>query len=80
MENVEVYTPTSQLIAFLPAQDTSTLSSTQYLITVMAKIDKEVDVLAQMQDAYNNFIESGQVWALLIGLMLGYIFRSFTGF
>lgn len=32
------------------------------------------------QDAFNNFIESGQVWALGIGLILGYIIRSFTAY
>ncbi|ERN40704.1 hypothetical protein KR51_00026900 [Rubidibacter lacunae KORDI 51-2] len=38
------------------------------------------DVLGQMRNAWNNFIESGQVWALIIGLFLGYIFRSFTAY
>lgn len=31
-------------------------------------------------NAWDNFIESGQVWALGIGLILGYIFRSFTAY
>ncbi|MEM9138153.1 MAG: hypothetical protein AAGB01_12530 [Cyanobacteria bacterium P01_F01_bin.42] len=30
--------------------------------------------------ALENFIESGQVWALGIGFVLGYIFRSFTSY
>ena len=35
---------------------------------------------ANVQDALNNFIESGQVWALGIGFILGYIVRSFTAY
>ncbi|MBF2021671.1 MAG: hypothetical protein IGR93_16630 [Hydrococcus sp. C42_A2020_068] len=80
MENLEKQNLRSQFITFLPAKETSTASSAQYAVTIIAKIDKDVDVLAQMQDAFNNFIESGQVWALLIGFVLGYIFRSFTAY
>lgn len=29
-------------------------------------------------DILGNFIESGQVWALLIGLVLGYVIRGIT--
>jgi hypothetical protein len=28
--------------------------------------------------AFDNFIQSGQVWALLLGFVLGYLFRSLT--
>lgn len=35
---------------------------------------------SNVQDALNNFIESGQVWALGIGFILGYIVRSFTAY
>lgn len=40
---------------------------------------REVDVLGQMQQGWNNFVESGQVWALVIGVVVGYMFRFFTG-
>jgi hypothetical protein len=39
---------------------------------------KDVDVIADMQKAFHNFVNSGQAWALLIGLFVGYMFRSFT--
>jgi hypothetical protein len=29
---------------------------------------------------WNKFIESGQVWALLIGIVVGYVMRTFTSF
>ncbi len=35
---------------------------------------------SNMQRAWSNFIESGQVWALLIGVVLGYLFRSLTAY
>lgn len=41
---------------------------------------EDPDVLGQMRDMWNVFIESGQVWALLIGLFLGYLFRTFTSY
>lgn len=55
-------------------------TNSQLAATVLAKVDPELDVIAQMQDAFNNFIDSGQGWALLIGLVLGYLFRSMTAY
>lgn len=40
---------------------------------------QEIDPLGDMQEWWNEFIDSGQVWALIIGVVLGYIFKSFTG-
>jgi hypothetical protein len=40
----------------------------------------ETDVFADTRDWFQNFIESGQVWALLIGFILGYMLRSFTSY
>lgn len=56
----------------------SASSFSQYDNTVVvAQTVKDPEVLQQIQDAWNNFIDSGQVWALLIGLFLGYLFRTF---
>jgi hypothetical protein len=38
------------------------------------------DVFADFRNFFNNFIESGQVWALLIGLIVGYLIRSLTSY
>jgi|GEM_PF-2091121 len=43
---------------------------------VFAQEVRDPDVLGQMQKALQTFIESGQVWALIIGLVLGFGFRS----
>lgn len=45
---------------------------------ILAQSIEDPDVLGQMQKGWNNFINSGQVWALLIGLVIGYMFRSLT--
>ena len=47
--------------------------------SLLAEMSERVDVLGQMQDAWFNFIDSGQVWALLIGSFFGYTFKGFTG-
>ncbi len=45
-----------------------------------AQIVEDPDVIGQMSDAWENFVESGQIWALLIGVFFGYIFANFTRF
>jgi hypothetical protein len=53
-----------------------------YLLSVsslLAQMIDDPDVLGQIQDAWYNFIDSGQVWALLIGTFFGYTFKGFTG-
>jgi hypothetical protein len=80
MEQLQAYSHRSEIMAFLGAKETSVTANPKYTIAVLATIDKDVDVIAQMEEAFQNFIETGQVWALLIGLVLGYIFRSFTAY
>ena len=36
------------------------------------------DMGGDASKAWNNFIKTGQVWALLIGIAVGYLFRSIT--
>ncbi len=40
---------------------------------------EDPDIIGTFQKSWRNFIESGQVWALGIGFVLGYMFRTFTG-
>ncbi len=47
---------------------------------ILAQMVEDPDILGQMSDAWKNFVESGQVWALLIGVFFGYTFASFTRF
>ncbi len=45
---------------------------------LLAQQIEDPQIIEKMQQSWRNFIESGQVWALGIGFVLGYIFRSFT--
>ena len=38
------------------------------------------DILGDISDAWTNFIDSGQVWALIIGIVLGYMIRNLTAY
>lgn len=46
----------------------------------IAQTIQDPDLLGNWQKAFDNFIQSGQVWALLIGFVLGYIFRGLTSY
>jgi hypothetical protein len=47
---------------------------------LMAITDKDVDIIGNFQKAFSNFVKSGQAWALLIGIVAGYMFRGFTSY
>jgi hypothetical protein len=49
------------------------------LLAQSASTLKSIDILADFQNAFKNFIESGQVWALSIGLVIGWVLHSFIG-
>ena len=53
---------------------------TQASWNMLAQTVQDPDVLGQMQKAFNNFIKSGQAWALGIGVVLGYMIKGFTSF
>ncbi|MBR8837389.1 MAG: hypothetical protein DSM106950_26115 [Stigonema ocellatum SAG 48.90 = DSM 106950] len=46
--------------------------------TVVAQQITDPDVLGQIQNAFNHFVKTGQVWAMLIGLVVGYMIRNLT--
>lgn len=48
--------------------------------TVVAQTITDSDLLGTFQKAFNNFIKSGQGWAFLIGLIIGYMIRSLTSY
>ncbi len=47
--------------------------------TVLAQQFNE-DPFANFRAAVDNFIKTGQVWAFLIGLVLGYLIKGFTSY
>jgi hypothetical protein len=36
------------------------------------------DMMGDATKSWNNFVKSGQIWALIIGVAVGYLFRSIT--
>jgi hypothetical protein len=38
------------------------------------------DILANIQNAWSKFVSTGQIWAMLIGIFFGYLFKSMTSF
>ncbi len=54
------------------------LSHSSLNCIVVAQVIKDPDLLGTWNKSFDNFIESGQVWALLIGLVVGYLIRGLT--
>ncbi|WP_149976957.1 hypothetical protein [Microcystis aeruginosa] len=50
---------------------------TNVLMTIS---EQDVDIIENFQKSFSNFLNSGQAWALLIGLIVGYIFRGFSSY
>jgi hypothetical protein len=38
------------------------------------------DILGDFQKAFNNFVQTGQVWAMIIGFAIGYILKSLLSY
>lgn len=48
--------------------------------TVVAQSVTDPNLMGRIEKAYNNFVQTGQVWALLIGVVIGYMIRSLTSY
>lgn len=72
--------PTARFETYLPASGMGSGHNLTVTTTVLAKIDQNVDIMFQMEKSFRHFIDSGQVWALLIGFFIGYALRSFTAY
>lgn len=53
--------------------------SSEALSPVLAQ-QFDQDILGDMVSVWNGFVESGQLWALLFGIVLGYFIRNLTAF
>ncbi|MFN6463652.1 MAG: hypothetical protein RMZ41_017805 [Nostoc sp. DedVER02] len=49
-------------------------------LTALAQTITDPNVMGQMQKAWSHFIQTGQVWALLIGVIIGYMIRNLTSY
>jgi hypothetical protein len=48
--------------------------------TIVAQTIRDPDVLGQIQRAFTHFVQTGQAWALLIGVAIGYMIRNLTSY
>ncbi len=46
--------------------------------STLAQKSFDTDVFAGFRASMNNFVKSGQVWALIIGFVFGYLIRGMT--
>jgi hypothetical protein len=46
----------------------------------LAQLSTNTDLFGQVSNAWNHFLKTGQAWALLIGIVIGYLIKSFTTF
>jgi hypothetical protein len=60
-------------------EDTSVVGVSQTSAVVIAQ-QFDQDILGDIVNAWNTFIQSGQVWALIIGLVIGYLIRGITAY
>jgi hypothetical protein len=63
------YDPISQLLLKLPIN-----------WTIVAQTIKQTDLVGDVQRVFGHFVATGQIWALLTGLIVGYLFRSLTSY
>ncbi len=54
------------------------LDATQLSSTWLAQAVSDPDVLGQMTRWFQNFVSSGQLAALIIGFVVGFVFRGIT--
>lgn len=68
-----------------PSAEFVSADATAFMPTVVVNHESYVvaqsfdqDVLGDIKDGFTNFVETGQVWALLFGLILGFVIRGLT--
>lgn len=55
------------------------IGSSLHPAIVLAQQVSDPDIMGRIKNAWDNFVETGQIWALIIGMVLGYLFRGFRG-
>ena len=50
------------------------------LTALLAQTITDPDLIGQVEKSWRHFIQTGQVWALLIGLVIGYMIRNLTSY
>lgn len=61
----------AQQVGLLPQ-----LPQSQIVISQVTGYVEDPDVLGQIRDGFQHFVETGQLWALILGFMLGFWFSG----
>lgn len=48
--------------------------------SVFAQLQTDTNVFTNVGKAWDNFVKTGQIWAMLIGIVIGYFIKAFTTF
>ncbi len=65
-------------LSFWPEPGSVTLWSTDQW--VLAQQITQTDIVGDLQKWFNNLVKTGQLWAFLLGLVVGYLVKTFTSF
>lgn len=65
-------------VAYLP--QASHLTNQSAFLVAQSNTQFNQDVVGDISSGFKHFFESGQVWALLVGLVIGYMIRSMTAY
>lgn len=49
-------------------------------VTIVAQEFKPTDITGDVSKSWNHFVRTGQVWAFVIGIVAGYLAKTFTSF
>ncbi len=83
-DRVMVVKAMQEIIALLPSLNYEHDVASQLLLklpvgwTGVAQEITDPKILDRIQAAFHHFVATGQVWALLIGLIIGYVLRGLT--
>jgi hypothetical protein len=69
-----------ELVNLIPLQDSSIVLPTDLWGDAFVIAQFKDNLFNDFQGSWDNFVQSGQAWALLIGVVVGYIIRSVTSF
>lgn len=54
-------------------------SKLSFELTLLAQQVSDPDLFGQVQRAWSHFVQSGQIWALFMGVIIGYFIRGMSG-
>ncbi|MEM9569123.1 MAG: hypothetical protein AAF974_12540 [Cyanobacteria bacterium P01_E01_bin.34] len=61
----------------MPSEPAENYQAVNYQSYIIAQ-SFDQDVLGDIKSGFTNFVETGQVWALLVGLIVGFVIRGLT--